>query len=346
MFDRYVYQKLLSYLSEVDLIQCRMVVKDPDSPFNQALGTVIDRIVRPLMELLANPDLRTRLVEELCRDNKIVGLRYVTRQFPKYAYNWNYGLKGACRGGHQKLAEWTIEKGANDWNMGLKGACWGGHQKLAEWSIEKGANDWDMGLVAACRGGHRKLAEWMIEKGAKFQNLAGIGQIWLDGFYAACKGDHIDLVEWMFEKVNLMPIEQHLIIGFGDFTELNLFLFDQGLFIACEKGHRNLVELMIKKVEGKTRCLNSGLSGACYGGNPDLVERMIEEGADDFDEGLEGACRGRHLVSVNYSEETKEAALYPYKKLIELMVEKGATSCDACNELAEDHLENFFQKKV
>jgi len=33
-----------------------------------------------------------------------------------------------------------IEKGANDWNWGLQGACEGGHYELAEWMIEKGAD--------------------------------------------------------------------------------------------------------------------------------------------------------------------------------------------------------------
>ena len=34
-----------------------------------------------------------------------------------------------------------IEKGANTWNWGLEGACKGGHRDLVNLMIEKGATD-------------------------------------------------------------------------------------------------------------------------------------------------------------------------------------------------------------
>ena len=33
--------------------------------------------------------------------------------------DYNYGLYGACEGGHIKIIDMMIEKGANDWNSGL-----------------------------------------------------------------------------------------------------------------------------------------------------------------------------------------------------------------------------------
>ena len=41
------------------------------------------------------------------------------------------------------IAEWMIEKGARDWDWGLEGACHGGHRDLAEWMIEKGVTESD-----------------------------------------------------------------------------------------------------------------------------------------------------------------------------------------------------------
>ena len=35
----------------------------------------------------------------------------------KGANNWNYGLYGACKGGHKEILNYMISKGANNWNM-------------------------------------------------------------------------------------------------------------------------------------------------------------------------------------------------------------------------------------
>jgi hypothetical protein len=41
----------------------------------------------------------------------------------KGATNFNWGLIGACKGGHKDLAELMITKGANCLNSGLNSAC-------------------------------------------------------------------------------------------------------------------------------------------------------------------------------------------------------------------------------
>ncbi|MFB5622743.1 MAG: hypothetical protein ACE5RH_01995, partial [Nitrosarchaeum sp.] len=51
---------------------------------------------------------------------------------------------------------------------------------------------------------------------------------------------------------------------------------------------------------------NWGLEGACKGGNIDIVKLMIKKGAYDWDSGLYGACEGRHM------------------NIVELMIKKGA----------------------
>ena len=53
--------------------------------------------------------------------------------------NWNWGLEGACMGGHLELAELMISRGANDWNSGLDGACYGRQLALIELMISRGA---------------------------------------------------------------------------------------------------------------------------------------------------------------------------------------------------------------
>ncbi len=82
----------------------------------------------------------------------------------KGADEWNWGLEGACKGGHLDIIELMIDKGAN---WGLEGACKGGHLDIIELMIEKGAKDWNWGLEGACEGGHLDIIKLMIKKGAE-----------------------------------------------------------------------------------------------------------------------------------------------------------------------------------
>ncbi len=70
--------------------------------------------------------------------------------------DWNWGLRGACEGGHMDMVELMIERGATNWNYGLYGACRGGHMDIVELMIERGAANWNCGLYYACYGGHMK----------------------------------------------------------------------------------------------------------------------------------------------------------------------------------------------
>jgi len=58
----------------------------------------------------------------------------------KKGANVNWGLYGACRGGHMNIVKLTIKKGAWHWTGGLKFACMGSHMNIVKLMIEKGAN--------------------------------------------------------------------------------------------------------------------------------------------------------------------------------------------------------------
>jgi len=118
-------------------------------------------------------------------------LEIVQYMMSKGATNWNWGLRGACRGGHMEIVRLMISKGANDWNRGLFGACYRGHMNIVQFMIEKRAKDWNLGLYGACRGGHMNIVHLMIKKGATHWN-------W--GLSRACKGGHIEIIELMIEK--------------------------------------------------------------------------------------------------------------------------------------------------
>jgi hypothetical protein len=80
---------------------------------------------------------------------------------------FNWGLYGACQGGHEDLAKLMITNCARKVNLGLHGACEGGHENLVELMIANGAYKFHYGLYSACVKGYKNLAELMIIKGAK-----------------------------------------------------------------------------------------------------------------------------------------------------------------------------------
>ena len=70
---------------------------------------------------------------------------------------------------------------------------------------------------------------------------------------------------------------------------------NSGLYGACRGGQLELAELMISK---GANYYDWGLFGACKGGHVTLAELMISKGAKDWNYGLYGACLGDHLELV------------------------------------------------
>ena len=130
-----------------------------------------------------------------CKNYYLVSIKYISIELDEGAWNW--GLNGACEGGHIKLAQLMINKGEkqlvvsgvpsglpNCWNWGLRNACYGGQMKLAQLMISKGekqlvvsgvpnsTNDWHWGLFSACYGRQIKLAQLMISNGEKQQVIS------------------------------------------------------------------------------------------------------------------------------------------------------------------------------
>src|SRR5579872_1285340 len=87
----------------------------------------------------------------------------------------NYGLEGACTGGHLDIVKLLISKGANCWNFALPCACESGNVDIVELLISKGAYNWNGGLYSACYAGHFGMIELMISKGANDWNNGLVG---------------------------------------------------------------------------------------------------------------------------------------------------------------------------
>jgi hypothetical protein len=100
------------------------------------------------------------------------------------------------------------------------------------------------------------------------------------------------------ECINKFGYDVKFIMNHPEF-EVNNIYFQ----MACFGGHRDLVELMIEKGANWWNC---GFLGACSGGKRDLIDLMIEKGADDWNCGLYLAC------------------YHDYRDIAKLMIKKGA----------------------
>lgn len=195
----------------------------------------------------------------------------------------NIGLFEACAGGHKKLAESMIERGANNWNDGLFEACKFGHIELIELMIAYGAN-LEYGLFSACYSGHTEIIKLIISR----KNQVSLHTFNM-GMTGACQGGQKDIVEWMIQ--------------------LGAYSLSAGLYSACLGGHKEIIELMIAM--GATHW-NWGLDGACSGGNKEIATLMIEKGAYDWNLGLSGACFGGQKEMAEWMiEKVREAGGTP-----------------------------------
>ncbi len=61
----------------------------------------------------------------------------------KLGADLNYGLYGACIGGHLDIVNLMVKLGANHFNWGLHYACCGGHLDLVNLMIKSGANNFN-----------------------------------------------------------------------------------------------------------------------------------------------------------------------------------------------------------
>lgn len=81
--------------------------------------------------------------------------------------------------------------------------------------------------------------------------------------------------------------------------------FSYGLFFACTKKYTKIINFILGKTT-KSVVVNYGLRGGCDSGDMNIVNLMIEKGANNWDEGLRDSCKGGHI------------------EIVKLMIEKGA----------------------
>ena len=156
------------------------------------------------------------------------------------------------------------------------------------------------------------------------------------------KNYHFDL-RFLKYLIQYKKFNDMRLLQFGNTECVKLFIsssinlnWNDGLYYACRSGNIEIVELLIQKGANHW---NWGLYGACKGGNIKIVHLMISKGADHWNFGLCEACSGGNIEIVYLMMEKGAddwnlglfgACLGGNIKIADLMMQRGATRCNWC----------------
>ena len=138
--------------------------------------------------------------------------------------------------------------------------------------IGKHINNWNTELIYACKKGHMEIVHLMIyieTNNAICRDKNKSTEEWNLRFYYACEGGHMDIVQLLIEY------------GAND--------WNGGLYAACEGGH------MVNRETRDTKCPLAGQGARNATHFLEIVQLLIEKGANDWDWGLSGACYGGNM---------------------------------------------------
>jgi len=187
---------------------------------------------------------------------------------------------------------------------------------LVRYGIKRGAIDVDNGLLCACQCGNLDCIKMLIDMKGKlsfgFKGACVAGNIgviefliqrgcdnWDDGLECACYGGHLEIAKYMIKK------------GADDLI--------RGLVGACCSGSLGIVKMLVESCKISAYGLNKSMAHAAGNGYLNVVEYLVEKGSNDWNWGLSCACFGRH------------------KKIMMMMIKKGATKCKTCDKTLAEH---------
>ena len=156
----------------------------------------------------------------------------------------------------------------------------------------------------ATRLGNVELINILIKKGNKE---------WNSGLYGACEGGHVSIVK------NMMSRGAHN--------------YDNGLYAACINHHLEIAQLMLSYMNHFTSEINTSLFYACVNGSGDMIQLLINNGASNWDYGMQGACKGGHMLLVqnmiargasNWTNGLIYACRGGHLDIVQLMIVRGA----------------------
>jgi ankyrin repeat protein len=170
---------------------------------------------------------------------------------------------------------------------------------------------------------------YLVPKNPTFKQMCNLGIVehlldycqnnipdWNDGLYDACRGGQLEIVNLMIKKgANDWNLGLEYACEGGHFAYDNAhstrfaydnahstrFAYDnaRSTRFAYDNARSTRLEIVNLMIEKGADDLDSGLSSACGSGNLEIVNLMIEKGANDWYNGLSNACYYGHLEIIN-----------------------------------------------
>jgi hypothetical protein len=269
---------------------------------------------------------------------------------PRDPHDWSSGFDDACCGGHLDVIDATVDRNATriycnhaGCKMGtlpvvrhlievikvhptcmhslIRAACKCGDIDSVEYLFKRAEEPpWPSDLADymgdACDGGHMPVITMLTKLGVSD---------WLPALNGACYGGHLSIVQHVLERVGInYDMRDTLRVACGSKADTTVvqYLLDRGgdattsdmMQAACCTGNIAMVNLLIAR--GNTSW-NAGMEAASAGGRQTLVKLMATHGANNWDECLLAAADG-------------------VLRIVQFMLDMGATATDAALDVAKD----------
>jgi ankyrin repeat protein len=230
-------------------------------------------------------------------------------------------------------------------------ACYMGYIEVVKLLLEKmdsfGSYDYMSALYEACRGGYMEIIDLLIEnynyRSSEFYNA----------LHGACAGGKIEIVKFLMGETNF-TISHNLsdifyIACFGGSLEVvkyiyesqNIINIEEGLLMACSDGYLDIIEFLIEKgANDFARALDS----AWYHSQPEVISFLLQHCQNinytlDFNSYFRNICRYKNLEIIKIFVEHCEAIHYPlnFNVAIEGMHH---------NKEARDYIQNIIDTRL
>ncbi|MEM3858013.1 MAG: ankyrin repeat domain-containing protein [Candidatus Micrarchaeaceae archaeon] len=225
------------------------------------------------------------------------GYYLAIKKIKKRKYCLNTALYRASKGGNIDIMKLLISYGANNFNYALEGACRGEKVEAARFLLSYNVNDLFRSIYYACRSGNLELIKLLISKGIKH---------WDQALYGACKNGNIENVKYLLQYAKNPSYNEMFCYACKSNLELAKFLYTNypcnynlncALFYACKYGKIEIVNYLLDLGADN---VDYALKGACKGGKIEIAKMMVNLGATDFNDALSYACKCGDLETVNY----------------------------------------------
>lgn len=210
-------------------------------------------------------------------------------------------IKG-CKYSNMEIINGTMEKGYDEWAEGLRGACSGGPIEIIQLMIDKiklenlartSTNHYsnkcqlipyNIGFSAACKAGRLNVAKLMIENGANDWGWAII---------SVCSASLKVDIQILFDIIRLIVSNKEYNHDHHSINNNVEFNWNEAMHNACRKGNLEIVQLMIEMGADEFR---RGLRFAAYKeNNTKIINLMIymEQDNQSIDIAFKKACKKR-----------------------------------------------------